>query len=150
MKLVRHFSDCRLIHGILFHLYPVLRSISSGLFSSLPSIPPSTMITCPVTWFDKTGEARTMIWCAISNGLATFFSGVLESCSSLYHRKYHRNNRRTYVARARYTISGFDRASSAIGVRTHPGATQLALPFGAIFTISFFNERSRPYIIADS
>lgn len=45
-------------------------------------------------------------------------------------------------------ISGFFNAVSAIGVFTHPGATQLTLPLGAILTISFFRERHRPYIIA--
>ena len=54
----------------------------------------------------------------------------------------------TNVAKAWYITFGFLRASVAIAVSTHPGATQFTRPLGAIFTISFFRVIVSPYIIA--
>ena len=51
---------------------------SSRVLISLPSIPPSTITTWPVTWLDTVGDANTKIWFATSKGVATFLSGVLE------------------------------------------------------------------------
>lgn len=50
---------------------------SSGLFNSLPSIPPSTITTWPVTWPERVDDARTTICVAMSIGIATFLSGIL-------------------------------------------------------------------------
>lgn len=50
---------------------------SSRVLINLPSIPPSTITTWPVTWLDTVDDAKTKIWFATSNGVATFLSGVL-------------------------------------------------------------------------
>ena len=51
--------------------------MSSGRFSNLPSIPPSTMIVCPLTWPEMEDDATMTIWLAISRAEANFFNGVL-------------------------------------------------------------------------
>lgn len=50
---------------------------SSGLFRRRPSIPPSTINTCPVTWPDTADEDNSTTCVAISIGSATFLNGVL-------------------------------------------------------------------------
>ncbi len=50
---------------------------SSGLFRRRPSIPPSTINTCPVTWPDTADEDNNTTCVAMSIGSATFLSGVL-------------------------------------------------------------------------
>lgn len=52
-------------------------SICSRRLRSLPSIPPSTMTTCPVTCPETIGEASITIWCATSEGIAILRRGVL-------------------------------------------------------------------------
>ena len=55
----------------------IQKLISSGLFNNLPSIPPSTMITCPETCPETAVEATNTTCDATSSGVATFLSGVL-------------------------------------------------------------------------
>ena len=54
----------------------------------------------------------------------------------------------THVAKDWYTTWGSLRASDAIGVYTHPGATEFTRPLGAIDTISFLSDNVSPYINA--
>ena len=79
-----------------------------------PSIPPSTMTTWPVTWPATAGDDMITIWLAISAGIATFLSGVLERhvLSCLSHEY---DFGITYVARARDTTTGSCKARSAMG-----------------------------------
>ena len=67
-----------------------------------PSMPPATVTTWPVTWPDRTGEARTTTWAATSWGCATF--------------------RRAIVRETRRTCSS-DTWPRVIGDSVQPGAT---------------------------
>lgn len=149
------------------------KSMSSRLFSNRPSIPPSTIMFCPVTCPDHTGLATTKTWFAMSSGVATLRSGVLSetevhvnvvsetgTCMSddLTMPEPHRlclgfvkpagpwvSPSNLYDA---LQWSGFLNASKRD--RTDlPGLMQFTRPKGAILTISFFSESMMPPIIAD-
>jgi hypothetical protein len=84
----------------------------ANFHSTIPSIPPVNMMTSPDTCAERTGDAVTAIWFAMSMGSAIFFNGVLEG----YESPEEQNTReeRIHVARARYNISGFWSASRAM------------------------------------
>lgn len=51
--------------------------ISPGKLETIPSCPPSIIITWPVTWPETAADEITTICGAISAGTAIFFSGTL-------------------------------------------------------------------------
>lgn len=54
-----------------------------------------------------------------------------------------------HLASARALILSSLIVSSAMGVKTQPGLTELTRPLGAMRTISFLSVGTRPYIRAD-
>src|SRR5579862_4937904 len=98
-------------------------SAHASAWTVRPSIPPATVTSSPVMWPDSSSEARTTTARAMSSATATLRSAI--------------------VRLSRSTSAGSS-SPRVIGEYVQPGATALTRPFGAIRTISFLRERSRP------
>src|SRR5438128_9132796 len=103
-------------------------SAATSSCTTRPSMPPATVTTWPVTWPDRTGDARTTTWAATSSGCATL--------------------RRAIVRETRRTCSA-ETWPRVIGDSVQPGATAFTRARGFLRTASFFRLSSRPLRIAD-
>ena len=91
-------------------------------------MPPATVTTWPVTWPDRTGEARATTWPATSSGWATLRSAIVLEI---------------------LRIASGSTCPRVIGDSVQPGATTFTRAFGARRTTSFFSERRSPCATAD-
>ena len=94
---------------------------SSGRFNNRPSIPPATVITCPVTCPERVGDETMTTWLATSSGVATFFIGVLQKpVNTDQQAPFQKPRKEAHVARAGYMTDGSFSFSTFFGVITYP------------------------------